>query len=59
MVELLGQVSQGHEMYCHDLEVMDLNHSRVKLGCMERLSKSYFNQKYQGKGNVGRILRYV
>ena len=22
MAELLGQASQGHEMYCHDLKVM-------------------------------------
>ena len=32
MSELLGWVSQGHEMYCHDLEVMGLNSSSVELG---------------------------
>ena len=30
--EWLEQASQWHEMYCHDLEVMSLNPSRVKLG---------------------------
>ena len=30
--EWLGQASQGHEMYCHDFEVMGSNPSRVKLG---------------------------
>ena len=33
MVEWLGWVSQGHEMYCHHLEVLGSNPCRVKL-CM-------------------------
>ena len=32
MAEWLEQASQGHEMYCHDLEVMSLNPGPVKLG---------------------------
>ena len=32
MFELLGWTSQGHEMYCHDLEVMGLKSSSVELG---------------------------
>ena len=32
MAEWLEQASQWHEMYCHDLEVMSLNPSRVELG---------------------------
>ena len=32
MAKWLEQVSQWHEMYCHDLEVMSLNPSRVELG---------------------------
>ena len=35
--------SQGHEMYCHELEVMGSNPSRVELWCVVFLSKSYFN----------------
>ena len=32
MAEWLEQASQWHEMYCHDLEVMSSNPSRVELG---------------------------
>ena len=32
MAEWLEQVSQGHGMHCHDLEVMSLNPDWVKLG---------------------------
>ena len=32
MVEWLEQASQRHETYCHDLEVMSSNSSRVELG---------------------------
>ena len=32
IVEWLEQASQWHEMYCHDLEVMSWNRSRVELG---------------------------
>ena len=32
MSELLGWMPQGHEMYCHDLEVMALNSNSVNLG---------------------------
>ena len=32
MAEWLEQVSQRHEMYCHDLKVMSLNPGRIKLG---------------------------
>ena len=32
MAEQLGQASQGHEMYCHDLEVMGSNCGQVELG---------------------------
>ena len=32
MAEWLEQVSQWHELYCHDLEVMSLNPSRIELG---------------------------
>ena len=32
MAEWLEQVSQWHEMYCHNLEVMSSNPCRVKLG---------------------------
>ena len=42
MVEWLGRGSQGHEMYCPDLKVMDLNPGRVELGVL--LLKSYLNQ---------------
>ena len=38
MAEWLEQVSQGHEMYSHDLEVMSLNPCRVELGVQELLS---------------------
>ena len=34
MDEWLEQVSQWHEMYCHDLEVMNLKPNRVKLGVL-------------------------
>ena len=32
IAEWLEQVSQGHELYCHDLEAMSLNPGRVELG---------------------------
>ena len=32
MAQWLRQASQGHEMYCHDLEVMGLNPGWVDLG---------------------------
>ena len=32
MAEWLEQVSQRHEMYCHDLEVMSSKPGRVELG---------------------------
>ena len=32
MAEWLEQVSQRHEMYCHDLEVISSNPGRVELG---------------------------
>ena len=32
MAEWLAQASQWHEMYCHDLDVMSSNPSRVELG---------------------------
>ena len=31
---VVGQASQWQEMYCHDLEVMSLNPSRVELGVL-------------------------
>ena len=31
-LEVMPKVSQGYEMYCHDLEVMGSNLSRVKPG---------------------------
>ena len=40
MAKWLGQESQGHEMYCHDLEVMDLNPGQVELG--EHSTSAYF-----------------
>ena len=32
MAEWLEQVSQWHEMYCHDLKVMSSNPGQVELG---------------------------
>ena len=32
MAKWLEQASQGHEMCCHDLEVMSSNPSQVELG---------------------------
>ena len=32
MAEWLERVFQGHEMHCHDLEVMSSNLGQVKLG---------------------------
>ena len=32
MAQWLGWASQGHEPYCHDLEVMGSNSGRVELG---------------------------
>ena len=36
MVNWLGSACQGHEMCCHDLEVMGLNPSQVELGVSSR-----------------------
>ena len=30
MAKWLGQASQGHETYCHDLEVIGSNHNQVE-----------------------------
>ena len=37
MVEWIEQASQLHEMYCHDLEVMSSNPSRIERGVHSRL----------------------
>ena len=37
IIKWLGRVSQGHEMHCHDLEVMSSNPGRVELGMRSRL----------------------
>ena len=34
MAKWLKQASQRHEMCCHDLEIMNLNPCRVKLGAL-------------------------
>ena len=47
MAEWLGQVSQGHEMYCHDIEVKGLNPAQAKLGCVVLLSELYLNQTHK------------
>ena len=49
MSERLGQVSQGHEMYCHDLVVIGLNPGWVKLGYVVLL------EKYLPDGRVVRM----
>ena len=36
MAEWLGWVSQGHEMCCHDLHVMDSKPGRDELGVHSR-----------------------
>ena len=46
MAKWLERLTQGHEMYCHDLEVMDPNPGWSNLGCGVLLSKCYWNQKY-------------
>ena len=46
MAQWLGQAFQGHEMYCHDLEVMGLNPCWVEFEMVVFLSKSYLNQTY-------------
>ena len=46
MVEWLGQVSQGHDIYCRDPEVMDSNPSRVKLGMRSTSVKLCLKQNY-------------
>ena len=43
----LEQASQWHEMYCHDLEIMSSNSSRVELGVLGTsvlINKSYLNK---------------
>ena len=41
MAEWLEQVSQWHEMYCHNLEVMSSNPSRVELGVLGTAVQSH------------------
>ena len=38
MAERLERASQGHAMYCHNLEVMGLNPGQVNLECVVLLS---------------------
>ena len=40
MAEWIGQMSQRHDMYCHDLKVM----GSMNLGCIVPLFKYYLNQ---------------
>ena len=40
MAKWLKQASQWHERYCHDLEVMSLNPSRVELGVRSTFAQS-------------------
>ena len=42
MVEWLEQASQWHEMYCHVLEIMSSNPSRVELALHSIWLKQYF-----------------
>ena len=51
MAECLEQASQWHEMYCHDLEVMNSNPAWVELGGQHNSVKVlylffYFNQNF-------------
>ena len=34
MAEWLVQAAQGHEMYSHDMEVLNSNPGRTELGCI-------------------------
>ena len=49
MAEWLEQASQWHEMYCHDIEVMSSNSSRVELGVCGTsvLSRTWTKNKIQ------------
>ena len=46
MTKWLEQVSQWHEMYCHDLEVMSSNPGRVECGVHSTSVLVVFEQKY-------------
>ena len=45
MAKWLGQASQGHEMYCHDLEILGLNPDQVKLELYRDSVSVVFEQK--------------
>ena len=45
MAEWLELASQGHEMYCHDLEVMSSNPDQVELG-VQNICLSCTGTKY-------------
>ena len=44
----LGQASQWHEMYCHDLKVMNSNPIRIELGVRSTsvVSRTWTKNKY-------------
>ena len=49
MAEWLQQVSQGHEMYCYELEVMSSNPGWVKFGVCITSVLSYLIPKWNHK----------
>ena len=49
MAEWLGRVSQGLEMYCHDLEVMGWNPTWVELGVRSTSVYVALHQKFKYK----------
>ena len=55
MAERLQQASKGHEMYCHDLEVMDSNPNPVNLGCVHEPTICYSPVVYIGRRGIGDI----
>ena len=58
MVKWLEQASQWHEVYCHDLEVMSSNPSRVELGVRSTsvLSRTWTKNKNKSCHEDGDIL---
>ena len=54
--EWLQQVSQGHEMYCHDLEVMSSNPGWVELGVHSTSVPSRTGTKYIFQTRIMRVL---
>ena len=57
MAEWLEQEFQLHEMYCHDMEVMDSNHNQVEPGV--RSTSGWTKKKKEKSNNTPKLMHGI